>query len=867
MKEPLKEDENEVNTKINVVCPSTYGSGIKYIASYFLLLLIFLWLAKPALALENEEQYFDVQKQELAAALIEFSKQSGLVFVVPYQLVSGKQSSALQGEMSPAGALSILLNGTGLVGVISGEGMQIVRQQTVEPPRQEPEESMKRKSVISSLVAFLAGTVASGYSLAQGSAGGVLEEVIVTAEKRESDIQKTAIAITAMSGADLQAQGEVQLNAALRNVPSLQIQSSPQGGSIYIRGAGSNGDSNEVDPGVGVTIDGTYSSRSEALAIGLYDVGQIEVLRGPQGTIYGRNTTAGGVSISSAKPNLDDTEVKLNAQLGNYSLRHFDGAVNLPVSDTLAFRIAGMRETRDGYFSNNGRASDATGYRGKLLFEPNDDISLLLTADYAHSEGDDTTTVPVPGGPWDDVSGWSTSDPWSVDDLHPADVVDFTYETYSGQLDWDLDWAELTIIPTYKYSHRIATGSLVTGIAFGMTVQTQDWEEDQYTGEVRLTSPAESDVKWVAGAYYLWAENLPQSGGGSFLTTRATVGGVVYDLYTSDRSAQSPTKSSALFGQVTYPISDDLRFTLGLRYTADKKNSTVQYVSVAVPGYDSGVLSIDADSNETTYKVGLEYDLDEDVMSYAQISTGYKAGGFDRGTPLRAYDPEVLLAYEVGLKSRFLDNTLQVNGSIYYYDYTDQQVQYTEPLGTYAIPEAYLPDGVVNLVSSGGKVVNSDGSTILGAELEVDWLITESDRLDFIITGSKSEYGDFSAVTTAADLVGLKGEQMANAPNFTFTPGYEHSWMLEGGELTARIQTKYSEGYWVDVRGRDRPGAYQDSYWRSDAFLTYSANTNWTASLWVKNIEDDAQATQAFPLNRLFITDPRTLGVNFSVNF
>jgi iron complex outermembrane receptor protein len=227
--------------------------------------------------------------------------------------------------------------------------------------------------------------------------GDTLQEVIVTAEKRVEDVQKTAIAITTISGDEIARHAENELDTSLRNVPSLQVQSTPQGGEIYIRGVGANGDSNFIDPSVALSFDGVYSGRSERLAAALYDINHIEVLRGPQGTIYGRDADAGAVNVISNGPVIGSSESLVNLQLGNFDLAHVDAAQNIPVNDQLAFRIAAEHEDRHGYFSNDGYSSHLGAFRIEGLYLPTEDLSIQLLYDYSHQSGDLATTVAAPG--------------------------------------------------------------------------------------------------------------------------------------------------------------------------------------------------------------------------------------------------------------------------------------------------------------------------------------------------------------------------------------------------------------------------------------------------------------------------------------
>ena len=411
----------------------------------------------------------------------------------------------------------------------------------------------------------------------------MLEEMTVTAEKREENVQKTPISITAITGADIRENAQATLESVLRDVPALTIQKSPQGGQIYIRGVGANGDSNWVDPSIAITMDGVYTGRAESVFAGMYDIDRVEVLRGPQGTLYGRNATGGTINVITKNPGYEFESI-VNFQAGNYQLFHFDGAVNAPLGDKLAFRVAALREHRDGYFSNGGMESNLTGVRVKLLYEPTEALSVLLTGDYSNQDQLDNTTVGYAHTSGPPFFQWEIDpdDPWFVDPMHPADEKDDTFKTVSLKVDYDLGWSLATIIPAYTHSSRFVRTDLIGGLFNGPgnppknpeDLPASTLDEDQYTIEARLASPEESTLKWVFGGYYLTTKNQPTTGQ-SFSTE--------YESYGNNR----PASSIAAFAQATYPVTDRFRVTGGLRYTRDEKKVDYGIRSIYGPAYDT----------------------------------------------------------------------------------------------------------------------------------------------------------------------------------------------------------------------------------------------------------------------------------------
>ena len=683
-----------------------------------------------------------------------------------------------------------------------------------------------------------------------------LKDVVVTAERRRSNVQKTAISIATVSGEEQRAKGQTTLESTLSDTPAVTVMATPQGGQVYVRGVGSQGDSNWVDPAVSLNLDSVYSGRAERVFASMYDVQRVEVLRGPQGTLYGRNSTGGSVNVLTNNPT-NKFGAGVNTQIGNYGLKHLDGYLNAPVNDVLSMRVAAMREKRDGYFSNGGRASDLTAGRIKLLLKPSADFSLLGTVDSFESEGLGGTSVPraFAGGP--PFFNWRTdySDPWEVDPLHPAEVQRTRFTTYSMQADWNLGFGTLTVLPALVKSKRYTETDLVAGIAVpGSTLPlpASTWEETQKSLEVRLASPAQSTTQWVLGAYLFDANNQQTGAAPSFPPP-------TWESY----GTEVPATSQALFGQITMPIADGLRATGGLRYTRDDKTYHYGVRNTAAwtgSAYDTGMLSVSNKYSSTTGKLGLEYDLAPQSMVYAQVATGYKAGGFGIAVPPQAYEPEHLTAFELGTKNRFLDNKLQVNAELYAYRYKNYQVMYADS----AAPSP-LPGDTAGAFMQ--YVVNAGAGKNTGFEVETRWRAMPDTELRGALTYSDARYGNFSQ----ASIQNFNGARVVGTPRWTLTLGAEQSWELGSGLLTAGISTKFSDGYTVSLNSA-MPGGnlngQQGSFHKTDLRLTYEPNNaNWTAGVWLRNLENEAQSTQALPFGRMLITDPRTFGANFSYKF
>jgi iron complex outermembrane recepter protein len=710
-----------------------------------------------------------------------------------------------------------------------------------------------RPTLLVATLSLAAGALAQT-SPAEGDAVPVkdtktLESVLITAERRKESAQRTSISLTAVSGEEARDKGQTSLATIVADTPSLNIQASPQGGQIYIRGIGSSGDSNWIDPAVGLMLDGVYSGRAETVMSSMYDIARVEVLRGPQGTLYGRNSTGGTINVVSNEPE-QKFGVALNTQLGNYHLRHADAMINLPLGDTVAARLAVLREKRDGYFSNDGYASDLSGARLKLLAAPTQGLTLGLTYEHYLQKGTGATSVPRQADGLPPFATWTKyptelSDPWEVDAQHPADQQKLKFDTISAQASYDLGFATLSLLPSHMESRRDLHTDLITGTVQAATLPQTIWVEKQDSFELRLSSPARSPLKWVAGAYAFRSENKQIANVSSTLS---------YNSY----GVTVPVRSKALFGQMTYPLSDSQRVIAGLRYTADDKSERYGIRS-KTGSYDSGLQSLSKSYHAATWKLGFEQDLAPGKLLYATASSGYKAGGFATSAlPPRSYDPEKLTAFELGSKNRFLDDTLQLNAALYYYKYKNAQLQYT------LFEASPNPEDSSDTTQFAQYVSNAKTANNYGAEAELKWLPTQNGMLKVSLAYMKAKYGDMAVDSQSF----LSGSPMANTPTWSGMLGYEYSWdFINGAILTAGLQARITDGYWVTPE-KTLANAWQSGYTKSDLTLSYRPQSEkWSLGAWVRNIENKAVTTMAFPLGRVLIGEPRTLGVNASVKF
>lgn len=732
--------------------------------------------------------------------------------------------------------------------------------------------SILKMSVALPILVWATGAVAQ---TAASEAG--LETIVVTAEKHTTDLQKTSISIASISGDDAMRQGKTQLDEVMQNVGAVKVLEGEDGPTFYIRGVGTGVPTNIADPEINLNIDGVYQSEPEYSRAGLYDVSRVEVLRGPQGTLYGRNAVAGVVNIVTNDPTFD-YGAGISVGAGNFGMLQAQGYANIPLDDTLAMRVAFGTEKHDGYLSNGGDDADVQSARVKLLWQPTAKLRIVLAADNTHEGGEGESEIQLsPPGPPNFVTNpaypgginflgdtFKSSNPWFSPD--PGDAVRHTnFWSVRGQMDWDLDFGVFTLLPAYRnYTYQCLN------CWRSESDQNNYASEHQTTVEARLASEPNSWLGWLAGFYYLDSNNPSygqQLNPGEDSFSNAP-GNTVNDFgQTSYRS-----RSVAGFGQVTVPLSDWFRLTGGLRYTADKKSED-SYVasetdgtinvctSTNPPPYTSNAectFSTQKSWNALTYSAGAEANLSDTAMLYAKVSTGYKSGGFFQGAAPDAYAPEHLTSYELGSKNRFLNDTLQINADVFYYNYRDYQVNYIS---------------FINPTSAGIfgiNTANAQGAHIYGADIEATWLFTPNDQIDAGIYPLHSRFRQLVLVQPFGTS-DYSGTQTPFAPDFSANLGYQHVFDLQShGALTARIETHLETGSWVNFEGT--PGAHQPGHSVSNAFLTYDApNGKWSVSAFVKNIEDRAVLTNAQSgpagLETGDIAPPRTYGVQVSAKF
>lgn len=673
--------------------------------------------------------------------------------------------------------------------------------------------------------------------------GQGLGVITVTAQRVEGSLQDTPVSVALLTGDQLATRGITDPAALQGQLPAVQLQ--PIGDVLVnIRGIGTFNLQPGADAAVAYNLDDVYIAHSTGLVPVFFDLERIEALRGPQGTLYGRNTNAGAINFITNRPRLGTVAAMGQLQVGNYGLIATEAMLNLPIGDDAALRLSAASQDHDGYLRDGHMDADIRAGRLHLLFEPSADLSLLLTGDYSHQ-----ASVGAGGSspcPADFATAGCNQDDW--DAYHgnqtpvPDDFREVTNTGVSARVEKSLGGAVLTAISSWR---RVEFANLTTSgdatIFFGDFGYAPSNTDELMTAEVRLNSQADSPVHWVMGAYYSH-EALQNRIDRTFLANTFLGVSETVDRYRAN--------SRALFGQATVPVTDRIRITGGLRFTDEDKSAqgiatnyfVLPSASVATGGEES--------HSRLTWKIGAEADVGPDGLAYATVSTGFKSGGVNQtptgfGIP-SSYGPERITAYQIGTKNRFFDNRLQVNAEVFHYRYRGFQ----ELLSSVA--PGYLAF----------YTVNSETARFYGGELEVLAKPSRNGRLDVSLALLHTRFIDF-------DLTGLggadySGNQLRNAPRRTLNVGYEHRFELgSAGDLTARAETLLSSGYFTDtansVAGR------QGSYSQTGASLRYeSADGRWSLIGWVRNLEDEPVLYSYFG-GRGYPLAPRTFGLTFRI--
>jgi iron complex outermembrane receptor protein len=724
---------------------------------------------------------------------------------------------------------------------------------------------------------FLGGVVLAGqaWSQAGGSARPPaveadsstvgLEEITVTAQRREENLQKTPLAVVAITGDQLVRSGVLEAQDLNKLVPGLKIGQTGSMTQFFINGVGSGVANSYGDPTIAFNVDGVYIGRPTGVNGVFYDLSRVEVLKGPQGTLYGRNAAAGAVNVVTNRPEFKDS-VEAGLEVGNYNLLKITGVANVELSDTSALRLSGLSSRHDGYLSDGYDDEDDHAGRVQYLWKPTDRLTVLLAGDYFQQGGRGDAAVPVPfvdsSNPWagpstagvTNVLSAATPTVPAAARIHflPQDgYLNNTNEGLRAEVTWQADEFSVTAIGSHRRTIQI--GNIIPG-AFE---QYQNSRANANSAEFRAESNNDGRLKWLAGLYY-YNESV-----NSYAITERYFQGNSYLSLTP-----LTDKTAAAFTQETFSVTDRFRFTGGIRYTYEKKTED---------GYNTAItgITVPADGSARfsaiNYKAGLEFDLTPQSLLYANYATGFKAGGFYQGGPPNTYKPEKLTSYSVGSKNRFLDNRLQVNLEAFYWDYRDKQ------FATFAFinPAPATALITVNIPKVTFKGVSADLAYVPWSQGQVTLTAQYLDAVNQVFTYPSLVPTGNCPSTKEPDgyLIDCSGKPLSQAPRFSATLGFNQAFDLGShGTLTPGFSTHFETSS-LASQTMDYVAALEQSTWTiTDMFLSYgSSSDKWRLQAYVNNVGDKAVktngASQPTTPTVYFanILPPRTYGLRFDV--
>jgi len=719
----------------------------------------------------------------------------------------------------------------------------------------------KRLWITTSAVALL-GCGASQALAQEASApsdqASQLEEVVVTAERRTTNLQTTAVAAAVLSGQQLQDRGVSNIETLQFSMPSVTVQNSGQGNSFNIRGIGKTENNSSVGVGVITYRDGVAVFPAYFQNEPFFDIQSVEVLRGPQGTFAGQNATGGAVFITEQNPDFDGVGGYVTAQYGNYDDVRLQGAINLPLGETLAARLAFNSENRDSFYDVQGTPTrgepgvlDSKSVRGSLLWTPNDRLRVLLKSDYSLIDMGGYPASPIFSSlPLHTIA---TNGPSSARDETARTVLNISYEFANG--------VTLRSVSGAQYGTTLVRSDLDGTAALPFTFY-DEVEQRLLSQEFTLISPDAGRLNWVLGAYY--QHDLITFPPGQFVTTQYVSASlpILYDTFLEGRN---PKTTVAGFGQITYDLTAALELQIGGRYT----HSTVENRAVAsAPLLGLSLTQDDRyEEDAATGKIALNWTLDDDNFLYAFVAQGHKAGGLNGPNlafvPPKAFDGEDVTDFELGWKSTLFDGRVRTQLGGYYNLYQNFQINIGDPT-----------------VPSITSVLNVTGDTKLyGLEASAQGRFGNL-GFDAGLSVSHSELGDFYAADPrlprtgacdqdngpiSANCVNLAGNAQTYAPALTVNLGVEYDFVLGGGTLTPRLDYSHISETWASIFANEALGDRLEERDIVNAQLTY-ATDDWKLQGYATNL-GDLEYIAAVKSGLRYAGAPRQYGVRLTRSF
>lgn len=677
-----------------------------------------------------------------------------------------------------------------------------------------------------------------------------LEEVVVTATKAgEVSLQDVPAAISVFGEEELQAAHINTIEDLKRQTPGLNITRNGQAARIYLRGIGTNLDFIGSDPSVTVYQDGVYQSRGYTALDDFLNVERVEVLRGPQGTLYGRNSTGGAINVITKLPDATP-RVTTSAEVGNFSAHRVSAVASGGLgSDQVIGSLAVMQSAHDPYV-DNVNASGTEGLlddnskraNGSVRTLLGDKGALILRADYSDKNtatgAYKTTGLGVKGTP-SALTSTIPADPFDINIDYPNPMLEQTSWGNAAEVNWQLtpQWM-ITSLSAYR-DLDFVTSEDTDGSNLNAMVTDIAEQQNQASQELRLKYQA-GKLSWVSGVFILREDH----------DSNATVN---INLNGSKRNyvANNKTDANAIFSQGTYQVTPQLNATLGLRYSEEQKHFENVYTPTTGQGF---TLDETADWKDWSPKVTLDYTLAEGVMVYADASKGFKSGGFNMTASDAQFDPEKVWAYELGAKLDWLNQTVRTNLAVFYYNYTDLQVSdFTQP-------------GVLS-------ISNAAAATNQGLEIENEWLPNDAWALELNYAYLDATYDDYIAplvISNVTTYIDVSGHPLNASPRHKLSPAARYTLDSNLGIWSFRAEYAWQDKQYFTAFQQDVSS--QGAYGLINAQVQLTApDTSWEVQAFGNNLADKDYSTSSreFPPTGVTrdINPPRTFGTRLTYHF
>lgn len=862
---------------------------------------------------ELKRYNLDIPSSQIDIALFALARETGKSLIIPSENTAKKRSQALKGSYTLPEALSTMLRGTNLIGGLTENGMIVISFN--DDKRQSHggnivNNGKLKKTLLTSIATFLFGT---GAGYAQDTASNdntfeneyALDEIVVTAERKRESLQNVPIAVSAFSAASLaskQIDSPIDLVNYVPNLYGANNVGVSTANSYFIRGLGNGESIASFDPPVGTYVDEIYIARQNGNNVAFFDVDRIEVLRGPQGTLFGRNTTGGAVSVSMKKPS-ESFGGYIVAGLGNYDEYVVRGSIDVPLSDTILTKFSGFRVKDDGYVYNETtddrlNDKDSWGARSDFRFLLSDTSTWDLSAEYVNDkgmnivnyvEGGSVFVPPTQSGDRISSTGLrqgNGSSSGTLEQLLQGEGLGNNVKSmaFMSNLKFDTAIGSINLITGYRDLEQDYIISFVNSpVPPGLFSIANQGDHSQFSQEIKYSHDFfDGFLDLVVGGYFFTESNNTD------FATVTTASGNPFIL--ADRVMENDMDSYAIYSQGDLHLTDKLTFTLGARWT--KETKTIEYTdngtsSLVLFGLSDALTTENIEaagiptklvSKLVTPRFALEYQVTDDLMIFTSATQGFKSGGWNaRGTSpslIRSFERETAWSYEMGTRSTWFDNRLRLNVTGFYMDVKDHQV----PIGISAA------DGSISFVTG-----NFSDFENKGVEVELEALLTQ-DLTTYISYGYQDpsyknlnqgiidqqancltllSAGEPTEDYCGSGIVTHTGEiaEPYNTPKHTLTIGGSYTYTPPSWPVIIRpsVNFRYTSSFNASLPNLS--SAQNDAFWLMNAGVTMEDKEGiWTLTAECKNCSNQVYVASELA-GPVYLNDPRRWSVTLQFRF